>query len=120
MARDLYINPLTNDIELGPDLDLRFVEAEDELAQRLTTLLGTQLGTHVIDDTFGLPYFEQILVKAPRLEVVSSILRGVLASHPLVTEIRRFDVTYDEVARTLTVVSELATTEGLVSLNAAL
>lgn len=94
------------DIRLQPDgdlavdtFDLGIVSGADQVSQRLQTRLRSVLGEWYLDPSFGVPYFEEILVKNPDLSRVTAVLNDAVLADPEVLEITSYDVRYEEPRR---------------------
>lgn len=89
---DFYINPLTNDWEFDELGNLKVVTGREEVAQRLRYRLNTHVGEWVLNVELGVPWREEILKKAPDLQVVGGLLRTLIVETPGVDRILRFDL----------------------------
>lgn len=69
------------------------------VAQWITTLLKTQMGDWFLDITFGIPYFESILVKGPQKLEVQSILKQKILGVPEVVSVKEVEVNIDRQER---------------------
>ncbi len=98
---------------LGPDIlldvdthDLTFVDGDlvlsADVAQAVKIRLLFFQGEWFLNRGAGLPYFEQIFVKAPNLDHVSSIFRRTIVDTPGVDELTRFLPDFDENTRIYT------------------
>lgn len=90
------------DLELGAD-DLVLVEDLDAIAQHLAIRFQFFRGDWFLDTRAGIPYYEQILRKAPDLNVVRSLFREVVLTTPGVLSINSFALDYELSTRTLSV-----------------
>lgn len=95
--------------------DLAIVTGINEMRQSITTELDTQEGTSIFDPTFGVPYREQILVRAPNLSVVASIIRGTILQRPDVQSVPTFTIDSLPGQREIAVEFEAITDEGVVN-----
>lgn len=89
---DLKIKDNTLDLS-APVTEKRMV------AQWLTTLLKTQMGDWFLDITFGVPYFESILVKGPQKLEIQSILKQKILEIPEVMAVKEVEVNIDRQER---------------------
>lgn len=112
MARDYFIDPVTNGMQLTADGDIRLIEGDEEMAQHVQTQLGNQRGTVLYAPQFGLPLLESIFVKGPNLPLIHNIIKGTLESRPDVESVPFYLQVFDAGARKLTVTFRLLTTEG--------
>lgn len=96
---DLALDSQTGDLYLVGG-NLATVDGRDAIAQSLLLSLRFYLGEWFLDRRIGIPYFERVLVKNPRIPEVESILRQVILAAPGVTGLERFDFTFDAAQRT--------------------
>ena len=97
--------------------DLVFVEAGEETAQHIRTELVTAQGTHSRNKAFGIPYLEEVLVRAPNTETIANIFRGTISARPDVTSVTEFEIDFDKANRELVLSFQANTDEGLVSVS---
>lgn len=100
------------DLEIGADGDLIIVTGIDAIRQHLLIRLQFFRGEWFLDTRLGIPYFEEVLVKAPDLNVVQSLLREVIDETPGVIAISSFELDFDGVTRSLSLDFEALTDEG--------
>lgn len=116
MAFDLAVNRLDHDMVFGqlapgfdvtPGTPLKYsiwpIEGADKVAQEIKINLLTFLGEWFLDETWGVPYLEDILIKNPRMSLVEAILREHIAEVPDVYSITSFGLNWDRAKRTLNV-----------------
>jgi len=77
------------------------IDGADKVAQQIKINLLSFLGEWFLDNTYGVPYLESILIKNPRMAVVETILRGHIFDIPDVVAIDSLVVNWDRKARTL-------------------
>lgn len=92
--------------------DLVIVDGVDAIAQHITIRLKFFLGEYFLDVRIGLPYYQQIFVKNPDLDVVKSIFREVILTTQGVQTINELSLEFDAVARLLSVAFQAMTIEG--------
>lgn len=97
---DIKLDASNNDIDLSNN-QLELVDETDAIAQHLLVRLRFFKGEYFLDQRLGVPYYQSILVKNPRLVVVRSIFREVILETPGVLELLRFDLDFDTTTRTL-------------------
>ncbi|SSW67331.1 hypothetical protein AVE30378_02566 [Achromobacter veterisilvae] len=110
------------DIALSDDGDLaldlmgatRLIVGADRVRQQIKISLQAFLGEWFLDTSFGVPYFESILVKNPDRASIEAVLRARIVDVPSVTAVRRLGLEIDRTARELRVTFVADTTEGLV------
>ena len=100
------------DLLIGDDGDLVLVDGIDAIAQHLTIRLQFFQGEWLLDLRIGFPYFEEVLRKAPDLNVVRSLFREAILTTPGVLEVTDLELDYDGVTRALSVSFQAQTTEG--------
>ena len=116
---DLYLDPLTNDIQLDDTMNWRMVEGDDLIAQKLKQRLSTQKGEWIFNINKGVDYLGQILVKDPDLSVVrAELLEAILDDDDgEIAKVLVFELDTD--ARTLTVAFRVATEDDAIEMAGA-
>ncbi|WP_454703461.1 hypothetical protein [Achromobacter pestifer] len=111
MALDLA---LASDHDLDVDLLGRasFVDGADRIAQQVKVTLLAFMGEWFLDTTFGVPYLEDILVKAPDRASIEGILRARIRAVPGVERVRSLDLQIERQLRVLRVAFDADTTAG--------
>lgn len=103
----MALDDLHSTLALGPDGDLeipvRLKRGAEAIEQRLRNRLRFFLAEWFLDARLGVPYFRDVLVKNPDLDLVRSIIRRVILGTPGVASLRKFDVELDRLARRLDV-----------------
>jgi hypothetical protein len=99
--------------------DFVIIEDLDVVAQRLRLVLRTVLGEWFLDTTHGVDYFGTILVKGAQQSRVESELRTKILAVPNVLALARFDATYDTELRRFSLVFEVSTDFGTVTIGTA-
>jgi hypothetical protein len=93
--------------------DWAFAIDREGIQQRISQVLKTIAGEWFLDLDYGLPYFEQVLVKNPNLPAVQDIFRRALLSVKGVSSVERLTLSLDTTSRTLTVSWVVLTDLGL-------
>ena len=93
--------------------DWAFAIDREGIQQRISQVLKTIAGEWFLDLDYGLPYFEQILVKNPNLPSVQDIFRRAILSVKGVSSVERLTLSLDTTSRTLTVSWVVLTDLGL-------
>lgn len=83
--------------------DLQIVDGLEETLQRLRFKYQFFLGEWFLDQRQGIPYFRDVLIKSPRMSVVSALLQDVARKDPGVSRVVRLDLDFDNASRLLTV-----------------
>lgn len=113
MSYDIQLDRATHDLQIGSNGDLQLADGAWRVAQQIKVTLLTFLGEWFLDTSFGVPYLEDILVKAPRWGAINALLRARIIDVPSVLRVTRLDLTFDRSARHLVVTFEATTAEGL-------
>ena len=93
--------------------DWAFAVDREGIQQRISQVLKTIAGEWFLDLDYGLPYFEQILVKNPNLPSVQDIFRRALLSVKGVSSVERLTLSLDTPNRILRVDWVVSTDLGL-------
>lgn len=93
--------------------DWAFAIDREGIQQRISQVLKTIAGEWFLDLDYGLPYFEQILIKNPNLPSVQDLFRRALLSVKGVSSVERLTLSLDTTSRTLTVSWVVLTDLGL-------
>lgn len=114
MALDLA---LANDGDLALDLlgRTRMIGGADRVRQQIKVTLLAFLGEWFLDTTFGVPYFEEVLVKNPDRSAIEAVLRSRILDVPGVTRVGRLALDVERTLRALRVSFEAETIESLAS-----
>jgi len=106
-------------LKLNPDGDLDFTNNKlsltsgiDAIRQHIQERFRTFFGEWMLDTTIGVPWFQQILVKAPLFPVVQQILKIVIVSTPGVLELIDFIFDFDPETREASLDFAARTTDG--------
>lgn len=96
---------------------LTFVTGADEVKQRLTQRLRTFLGEWFLDQSRGIPYFQEIMKKNPSSTIVEAIFKNEILGTPGVLAIEYFKITVDNVTRRLYLELKVQAVDGLIELE---
>ena len=113
---DLGLDTSTGDL-LVSNFDLTLVEETDQIAQNLAIRLRFILGEWFLDIEAGVPYYEDILIKAPNQYRVESVLKEEIINTEGVTEILSFTSNYQPETRRFTVQFSCDTVSGVINLE---
>lgn len=94
--------------------DVVILDGRDQIRQAIFCNFRFFLAEWFLDLREGVPYFQEILVKSPNLETVSSAFREALRKTPGVTEINLFELELDTANRRLLFRFEVSTDDGLI------
>ena len=103
IGRDLEIDPDTNDLILAGG-DLVLVKDVAGIRQEAEIRMGFFLGEWFLDQTQGVPYFQDIFVKAPNLTAIKTILTDAVLETQGISSLTSLELDYDRSARKLSVV----------------
>lgn len=92
--------------------DFYFVTGVDATVQFLNQRLRLFLAEWFLDETLGVPYFDEIFVKNPNAVAIDSILKTYIINSPGVLELLAFDMSIDTATRTLTVSGRIRALDG--------
>lgn len=113
---------MSADIKLTADHDLLFnsgdivlVDGAARIAQQIKVTLLTWYGEYFLDTTFGVPYLESIMVKAPNRADIEWILRQRILDVPGVDRVDAMSIQYDNQTRNMLVTFSATTQEGAVA-----
>lgn len=87
------------DLALDEDGDLVILEDLAYLRQKLAVRFKFFLGEWFLDLREGVPYYRDVFVKNPNLDVIRSLFRRLILGTPGVIGLPRFELFYDEAAR---------------------
>jgi len=96
---------------------LTIVDAENEVKQRLAQRLRTFFAEWFLDNTIGLPYYEDIFIKNPNAGLVEALLKTEIIDTPGVLELLSFEIDIDKATRKLTVSFMVRATTGNVEVE---
>lgn len=99
-------------VEMG-DLVVTTTQLE-AIAQDMVQRLKTFFGEWFLDNTIGVPYFQQILVKNPKLGEVDALLQDTILATPGATGLNSFQAVLGGTLRQLAVAFSAQTTDGQV------
>ncbi|MFY0477092.1 hypothetical protein [Achromobacter marplatensis] len=111
---------MTLDLALSADHDLdldllgraAFVDGADRIAQQIKTTLLAFLGEWFLDTSFGVPYFEDVLVKSPDRASIEAIFRARIRAVPGVVRVRGLELQVERQLRVLRVAYDVDTAAG--------
>lgn len=102
IGRDLELDALTHDLKLTAG-DLLIVRDMAAIRQEVDCRLRFLLGEWFLDVTVGVPYLQSILVKAPNLAAIRTVLRDEILACVGIRSLTRLDLDYNASTRALTV-----------------
>ncbi len=102
MIADILLDTLEHDLSVS-GFDLQLVAGIDRVAQQIKIRLMFFLGEWFLNTQLGVPYYRDILVKNPDRAIVEGLLRDQIITTPNVQSCEAFNLSYDSLARALTV-----------------
>lgn len=112
--KNLYIDPLTNDIVLAKR-NLVLISENGALAQLCESRLLMLKGDYFLDKTQGIPYISQVFVKTNDKSLVDSFFKNTLLETEDVNSIVSYSGEYIGATRAYKITFEADTTLGLIS-----
>lgn len=111
---------MTLDLALSADHDLdldllgraSFVDGAERIAQQINTTLLAFMGEWFLDTSFGVPYFEDVLVKSPDRASIEAIFRARIRAVPGVTQVQAMQLQMERQLRVLRVTYQADTAYG--------
>lgn len=111
---DIALHANDHDI-LIKDGDFLLIDNAERVAQQIKVKLLTFLGEWFLDNTWGVPYLEYILVKQPNQELIKQILSEQISSVDDVKSLNALELDYQVKVRTLIINYEVSTEYGLIT-----
>ena len=92
----------TGDLDLtGHRLNL--IEGTAAIEQQVRLRCRFFLAEWWLDERLGVPYFRDILIKNPNIELVDSLFRNAVRTTPGISAVNKMEVSIDAATRTLSV-----------------
>jgi hypothetical protein len=113
----LDLNPLSptyRDVLIANG-DLVLVDKGPAILQHILQRLSTFLGEWFLDNTIGIPYFQQVLVKTPNQATIDAIFINAILNVPGVTQLTKYGFKAEFTSRTLRLSFTAQTTAGIVN-----
>ena len=109
------------DLQLSPDHDLALdllgratlVDGAARVRQQIKVTLLAFMGEWFLDTSFGVPYFDQVLVKTPDRAAIEAVFRARILDVPGVSRVVRLALAVDRERRVLSVEFEAESAQGL-------
>ena len=115
MSYDIQLDRSTHEVHIDQTTgDIQLVDGAARVGQQTKITLLLFLGEWFMDTSFGVPYFEDVLVKNPRWGTVNAVLRARIGDVPDSGRIRRLTLDFNRSTRELSVTFEEETALGLV------
>ena len=108
-----YLNPTVGDLRLGEDSqEVVLTELLDEARQRLKVSLNFFRGEWGLNLDAGLPWFQDILVRSPSLDLIRAILTAAIVQVDGIASVESISLDFDRRNRHLTVDFDARTEDG--------
>jgi len=111
-AWDLALDPATNDIYFDEAGDLTLCDGADLAQQTIRTVLLTHSGEWWGDTTLGVDWRGEVLVKAPRLDIVRALIADQILRVPGVRAVGEITVDIDATTRAAVITINATATTG--------
>lgn len=99
-TRDVLL--VDNDITIQNG-DLSFVSGIDAIAQACKLMVQLFAGEWFLDQTLGIPYFEDIFIKNPNVPAIREIFKQKLLTVVGILDVLQINLSFESVRRTLTI-----------------
>lgn len=113
---DIQLDTLTDDIALVNG-DLILTSGSGSVAQFLRQRLKLFQTEWFLDETVGVPYFDEVFVKNPKAVVIDTIFKNTILSTPGVIELLEFAATLDGTTRKLSLQFKVRSEDGLIDFS---
>lgn len=94
--------------------DLVLLDGVDAIAQHVRIALRLFKGECAFAPDEGVPWIQSLFTKPTRIQLVTAVLRRAILAVPGVTEINKFDLSFEPVGRRLSLSFAATTTSGAV------
>jgi hypothetical protein len=112
---DLLLDPDTGDLVVTDDL--QFARGKTGIAQRVKLSLQLVLGEWFLDQSKGVDWFGQILVKNPNVLAIRQIIAQTILGVPGVSALNSLDIAYNNQTRIGSITFSVDTDFGLLEDN---
>lgn len=115
MAMDLSTASVHfTDIDFTANGDLQLVDGTTAILQNILQTLKIFFGEWFLDQSLGIDYFNQILIKNPNRDVINAIFINQILSVPGVISLLSYSFTPNFITRQLTIAFKAQVTNGIV------
>ena len=108
---DIAIDQITGSLALV-DFDLKLIDDTDQIQQNLIIRLKFILREWYLDNTQGIPYYEDFFIKNPNQIRIESVLKQEIVNTDGVVELLAFESAYDDQLRKYSVRFSVRTISG--------
>jgi len=109
--QDLILSERDGDL-LFRNSDLVMSSEADAVAQRIQSKLRLIRSEYFRNRRAGVPYFEKVLQKNPRSEIVRSVIRRMISDDPDVEKVESLNFVFDGVTKRMTIRFTVKVTKG--------
>lgn len=106
MSFDIGLGRKSHDLVLTQAGGLVFINGPDKVLQDVKIRLLAYLGDWFLDSSYGIPYFESILVKNPDRIMIESLLRVHIVAVNGVRRVNALNLAIDHTQRTAKILFE--------------
>jgi len=99
------------------DYDISFLEGIDQIIQNVAFRLRFFLGEWYLDIEEGIPYYQELFIKAPNQIRIESILKQEIVETEGVNDLTKFASEFNPELRKFSVIFSAMTDEGLFTLE---
>lgn len=110
--RGVKLDPLTHDLRLDAAGRLETIDGDEATAQEIRTRLLFFRSESFTDQTEGISWYQEILIKGGDLGRVRAIIRAAIASVPAIVDVPIVDVDLNRTTRAATITWEARTNTG--------
>lgn len=111
---DFAIDPLTGDIQLQEN-SIFFVEEVAAVVQEVSIKFQMFYGEFFLDTTLGMPWFQDILVKAPSFAVIQEVCKNCILQTPGILTLNSFDLDLNAADRSAALSFNATATDGVIN-----
>lgn len=108
---DIAVDQITGSLAVI-DFDLKLIDDTDQIQQNLVIRLKFILREWYLDNTQGIPYYEDFFIKNPNQIRIESVLKQEIVNTEGVVELLAFESAYDDQLRKYSVRFSVRTISG--------
>lgn len=118
MSKNLYLDESDKDLILTTEKNLRLTDSLTEfVSQKIENKLLFFKEEWFLDYEKGIPYFENIFIKNPDINLINSIFLREIRTINEIEEILKFEIEYNSQSRTFNIDFEVKATDGAIIEN---
>lgn len=111
---DFALDQTTGDLTTQNN-SLFFVDGLDAVVQEIVIKFQFFLGEFFLDTTLGMPWFQDILIKAPSFAVVQEICKNCILQTPGVVSLNSFNLDLNAGGRSASLSFQATATNGVIN-----